>query len=124
MGRRDAGDRLTVILYIYTVPGAITQSSPLKQGSVHRDLVLAMNFGKWHLFGMKIRIDKTGRLVLPRSLRSQHGITPDTELERIPDQAFSRVTGLLAEDGMTPFRLRASRQRRNPARPWPRSDRG
>jgi bifunctional DNA-binding transcriptional regulator/antitoxin component of YhaV-PrlF toxin-antitoxin module len=37
-----------------------------------------------NLIGMNIRIDKTGRLVLPKSLRSQYGITPETELELIP----------------------------------------
>lgn len=31
--------------------------------------------------GTKLRIDKAGRLVLPKTVRSQFGITPDTVLE-------------------------------------------
>jgi AbrB family looped-hinge helix DNA binding protein len=34
--------------------------------------------------GMNLKIDKTGRLVLPKSLRTSFGITPETELELIP----------------------------------------
>jgi bifunctional DNA-binding transcriptional regulator/antitoxin component of YhaV-PrlF toxin-antitoxin module len=33
---------------------------------------------------MNAKIDKTGRLVLPKSLRDHYGITPETELELIP----------------------------------------
>ena len=32
---------------------------------------------------MNVRIDKAGRLVLPKSVRSQLGITPETALELI-----------------------------------------
>jgi AbrB family looped-hinge helix DNA binding protein len=32
---------------------------------------------------MNLRIDKAGRLVLPKSVRSQWGITPDTALELV-----------------------------------------
>ncbi len=32
---------------------------------------------------MNLRIDKAGRLVLPKSVRSQLGITPETSLELI-----------------------------------------
>ena len=32
---------------------------------------------------MNLRIDKAGRLVLPKSVRSQLGITPETSLERV-----------------------------------------
>lgn len=35
------------------------------------------------LNGMNIRIDKAGRLVLPKSVRSQLGITPETALELV-----------------------------------------
>lgn len=33
--------------------------------------------------GMNLRIDKAGRLVLPKSVRSRWGITPDTALELV-----------------------------------------
>ena len=33
--------------------------------------------------GMKLRIDKAGRLVLPKSVRSQLDITPETSLELV-----------------------------------------
>ena len=33
---------------------------------------------------MNLRIDRAGRLVLPKSIRSQLGITPETSLELIP----------------------------------------
>lgn len=32
---------------------------------------------------MRLHIDKAGRLVLPKSIRSQLGITPDTALELV-----------------------------------------
>ncbi len=35
------------------------------------------------LNGMNLRIDKAGRLVLPKSVRSQLGITPETALELV-----------------------------------------
>lgn len=33
------------------------------------------------IYGMNLRIDKAGRLVLPKSVRTQLGITPETPLE-------------------------------------------
>lgn len=33
---------------------------------------------------MNLRIDKAGRLVLPKSVRLQLGITPETSLELVP----------------------------------------
>ena len=40
---------------------------------------------EWHmaLLMMKIRIDKAGRIVVPKPLRERLGFTPDTELEAI-----------------------------------------
>lgn len=35
------------------------------------------------VYAMNLHIDKAGRLVLPKSVRSQFGITPDTPLELI-----------------------------------------
>lgn len=35
---------------------------------------------------MNVRVDKAGRLVLPKAVRLQLGITPDTELEIVPAQ--------------------------------------
>ena len=42
--------------------------------------------------GMNLRIDKAGRLVLPKSVRSQRGITPQTSLELVQraDSAWAR----------------------------------
>lgn len=37
--------------------------------------------GRMH--AMNLRIDKAGRLVLPKAVRSQLGITPDTPLELV-----------------------------------------
>lgn len=34
--------------------------------------------------GMQVYIDKAGRLVLPKSVRQQLGLTPDTALELVP----------------------------------------
>ena len=39
--------------------------------------------GNGILHGMNVHIDKAGRLVLPKSVRSQLGITPDTALELV-----------------------------------------
>ena len=35
------------------------------------------------MHGMNLRIDKFGRLVLPKSVRSELGITPETSLELV-----------------------------------------
>jgi AbrB family looped-hinge helix DNA binding protein len=40
-----------------------------------------MVFG--NLYGMRLRIDKAGRIVLPKPLRDQMGFRPDTELVAI-----------------------------------------
>lgn len=44
------------------------------------------------LNGMEIRIDKTGRIVVPKTLRERLGFRPDTELEAIeqPDGVLLR----------------------------------
>jgi AbrB family looped-hinge helix DNA binding protein len=43
-----------------------------------------------NFYGMNLKIDKAGRLVLPKTVRTQLGITPDTELELI-----QRADGIL-----------------------------
>ena len=62
--------------------------------------------------GMNLRIDKAGRLVLPKSVRSQLGITPETALELVqrPDgvllrrvaerPAMQQVDGLWVHQGV------------------------
>lgn len=35
---------------------------------------------------MNVHVDKSGRLVLPKAVRQQLGITPDTDLEIVPAQ--------------------------------------
>ena len=40
---------------------------------------------------MYVTIDRVGRLVIPKALRTALGITPDTELELIPDGAGLRI---------------------------------
>lgn len=40
---------------------------------------------------MNVTIDRLGRLVIPKALRVALGITPDTQLELIPDGAGLRI---------------------------------
>jgi AbrB family looped-hinge helix DNA binding protein len=40
---------------------------------------------------MKVSVDRLGRLVIPKALRVALGITPDTQLELIPDGAGLRI---------------------------------
>ncbi len=40
---------------------------------------------------MYVTIDRVGRLVIPKALRVALGITPDTQLELIPDGAGLRI---------------------------------
>jgi AbrB family looped-hinge helix DNA binding protein len=44
------------------------------------------------VFGMTIRMDKSGRIVLPKMIRERFGLTPDLELEVIeqPDGVLLR----------------------------------
>ena len=44
--------------------------------------------------GMKVRIDKAGRIVVPKSLRERFGFHPDAEL-----QAIERPEGVLLKVG-------------------------
>jgi AbrB family looped-hinge helix DNA binding protein len=36
---------------------------------------------KWYIYGMKITIDRAGRVVIPKSLRERAGFQPGMELE-------------------------------------------
>ena len=40
---------------------------------------------------MTVRVDRLGRLVIPKALRVALGITPDTPLELIPDGSGLRI---------------------------------
>jgi AbrB family looped-hinge helix DNA binding protein len=40
---------------------------------------------------MNVTVDRLGRLVIPKPLRVALGITPDTELELIPDGSGLRI---------------------------------
>lgn len=40
---------------------------------------------------MNVTVDRLGRLVIPKALRVALGITPDTQLELIPDGAGLRI---------------------------------
>jgi len=40
---------------------------------------------------MTVTVDRLGRLVIPKALRVALGITPDTQLELIPDGAGLRI---------------------------------
>lgn len=40
---------------------------------------------------MDVRVDRLGRLVIPKALRVALGITPDTRLELIPDGSGLRI---------------------------------
>jgi AbrB family looped-hinge helix DNA binding protein len=42
------------------------------------------------IYGMKLKIDKAGRIVVPKPLRDRFGFRPDTELEAVdqPDGMF------------------------------------
>lgn len=40
---------------------------------------------------MNVTVDRLGRLVIPKALRVAFGITPDTELELIPDGSGLRI---------------------------------
>ncbi len=40
---------------------------------------------------MRVTVDRVGRLVIPKALRIALGITPDTELELIPDGSGLRI---------------------------------
>jgi AbrB family looped-hinge helix DNA binding protein len=42
--------------------------------------------------GMRLRIDKSGRIVVPQSLRDRLGVTPDSELE-----VLERADGILLQ---------------------------
>ena len=41
--------------------------------------------------GMFVTVDAVGRVVIPKALRVALGITPDTQLELIPDGAGLRI---------------------------------
>ena len=40
---------------------------------------------------MRVAIDRVGRVVIPKALRVALGITPDTQLELIPDGSGLRI---------------------------------
>ncbi|MBY0287391.1 MAG: AbrB/MazE/SpoVT family DNA-binding domain-containing protein [Mycobacteriaceae bacterium] len=40
---------------------------------------------------MRVTVDRVGRVVIPKALRVALGITPDTELELIPDGSGLRI---------------------------------
>ena len=56
--------------------------------------------------GMTLRIDKAGRIVVPKSLRDRLGLRPDTELEALeqPDglllRAIEQRPALIKVDGL------------------------
>ncbi len=50
-----------------------------------------MVIGNYNSFIMTVTIDKVGRLVVPKEIREQMGIGPDTELEIIMDGFEFRV---------------------------------
>ncbi len=43
-------------------------------------LPLSCHF-KWYIYGMETTIDKAGRLVIPKAVREQAGLSPGTRLE-------------------------------------------
>jgi AbrB family looped-hinge helix DNA binding protein len=53
-------------------------------------ITMALVMARGILFGMVVRIDKAGRVVVPKPLRERLRLTPDTELE-----AIERPEGLL-----------------------------
>ncbi|MCK6421960.1 MAG: AbrB/MazE/SpoVT family DNA-binding domain-containing protein [Aquabacterium sp.] len=56
----------------------------IDKGRYHSQLLtLPLREANGVLGGMKLRIDKAGCLVLPKSVRSQLGITPETTLELV-----------------------------------------
>jgi AbrB family looped-hinge helix DNA binding protein len=46
---------------------------------------------------MLVTIDRVGRVVIPKALRTALGITPDTQLELIPDGSGLRIEPLRRE---------------------------
>lgn len=63
---------------------------------------------------MQVHIDKAGRLVLPKSVRQQLGLTPDTALDLVPGPdgvllrpiaekpSMRQLEGLWAHQGVAP----------------------
>ena len=46
--------------------------------------------------GMELRIDKAGRIVVPKPLRERLGFTPDTALEALGTNRFAAPDGVQA----------------------------
>lgn len=44
-------------------------------------ILIAIAIIIWHTTPVKLRLDKLGRVVLPKGLRSRYGLRPGTELE-------------------------------------------
>jgi AbrB family looped-hinge helix DNA binding protein len=44
-------------------------------------MAIAIANSIWHNDGMKLKLDKLGRVVLPKPLRARYGLRPGTELE-------------------------------------------
>jgi len=72
----------------------------------HHHFCLPYGMGSAMVCGMTIRIDKSGRIVLPRVLRERFGLTPDRELEIVeqPDGVLIRrredVPAMVKVDGL------------------------
>lgn len=61
--------------------------------------------------GMRVKIDKAGRVVVPKAIRDRLGLRPDTEIElversdgaflkaQVDDSRFETVSGLLIHRG-------------------------
>lgn len=75
------------------------------------DLALLMVYGM--LNGMDVKIDKSGRIVVPKALRDRLGLKPDMELEvheqadgmllrvPVPHPTMVKVDGLWVHQGAT-----------------------
>jgi AbrB family looped-hinge helix DNA binding protein len=86
----------------------------IKDVILHKGLLLPCAMADGSFDGMNLKIDKAGRLVLPKSVRSQLGITAETELElvqradgvllrRVAERpSMQEVDGLWVHQGTSP----------------------